>query len=151
MNSAVKMICALCLFILAFGAVSQAQTEARGKEKMHQREFDPEKAAERQTVKMTETLGLTDKQVARVKVINLEHAKKMQALKAEAGDDREAARERFKALKAEKEKALNAVFTKAQKEKYEALKAERKARHEAKKGHGRDGKGHPGKSGKSIE
>jgi len=105
------------------------------------RDLDPAEHAERQTVRMTEDLGLSADQSAKVKAINQKYAEKAKADHDSANGDKTKMKEARKANRAEHDAELKKVLTKEQAAKWDQLKAERKG---PKGGHGKQ-KGKPDK------
>jgi hypothetical protein len=93
---------------------------------------DPEKQAERMTQHQTEKLGLSSDQAAKVKAINLDFAKKQQALHSEKAVGEKPDRAALQKLQDEHKATLKNVLTKEQYSQWEQLKKERK--HDGKKG-----------------
>lgn len=87
---------------------------------------DPEKQAEQMTQHMTENLSLTPDQVASVKAINLDFAKKMQTIRGEKKEGEKPDRSAMKSLHEDHKAALEKVLTKEQIEKMGQMKKERK-------------------------
>lgn len=116
--------------------------KGRGKGKGAGRgDFDPAKRAEMQTARMTEKLGLSADQAAKVKAINLRYAEKAKAdHAANAGADKSKMKEAHKAVRAEHDQEIKQVLTKDQAAKWEQLKAEHQ-----------DGKGKKGPKGRKGE
>lgn len=109
----------------------------------------PEERAERQTDVMTERLGLTEEQVAKVKELNLAFAEKMQANREKAGEDRQAARDAMLATRDEHVEALKNVLTEEQFEKWENARGPRGPRATQDRGNRKSkrAKGRKGKRG----
>ncbi len=77
--------------------------------------MDPVQRAEKTTVEMTDTLGLSDAQAAKVKEINLKYAQKMKDARDNATeDDREAMRAALQTIRKEQDEALKTVLTEDQ-------------------------------------
>lgn len=81
---------------------------------------------------MTDKLSLSEAQTAKVAAINLDFAKKADAIKA-ANEDRAIGREKMKALRMEQKEAIKAILNPEQITQFEAMK---------------DKRGHRGKRGK---
>lgn len=152
MNSSFKILFFSLLFIFGATAV-QAQTstdqpEARKEwkqrgergERGNRADLTPAQMADKQTERLAKQVTLTDKQLDKVKAVNLEYANKLVALKGQTSEDREQNRTAHKALRAEQEAAINKVLTKEQVAELEAHKAEMKAKRGERKG-GKKGKG----------
>ena len=95
--------------------------------------MEPEELAARQTQQMKESLDLTEEQIAKVEVLNLDYAKKMDAKRDEIGEDREAMREAMMAVMKEKDVALKKIFTADQ---WKTFEAERQKRMQNRRGGG---------------
>ncbi len=93
---------------------------------------DPEKQAELMTQHMTENLGLSSEQAAKLKAVNLDFAKKHQALRSDKNKGEKPDKAAKQKLRDEHQSALKKVLTKEQYSKLEQMKKERKA--EGKKG-----------------
>lgn len=103
--------------------------KGRGEGRGPGRDFDPAKRAEKQTARMTEKLGLSADQAAKIKAINLKYAEKAKAdHEANAGADKSKMKAAHKANRAEHDKEIKQVLTKDQAAKWEQLKAEHKNR-----------------------
>ena len=103
-----------------------------------QQRIDPETMVKRENEKVfAEIDGLTDKQKEKVTNINEDFAKSVQELVANRSGDRQDMREKMKALRQEKEKAMQNVFTEEQFEKYQTLmvqlREERRGRREGRR------------------
>ncbi|WP_430933553.1 DUF4890 domain-containing protein [Saccharicrinis sp. 156] len=85
----------------------------------------PEDMAKKQTERMKEDLGLTDKQTTKIQSINLKYANKQQELRKNASGDREAMRESMKTIRDERMTELKKVLTEEQVEKLVAQEKER--------------------------
>ncbi len=86
---------------------------------------DPKAMAEARTERMAETLGLSEEQLARVKEINLRHAERMEALRAEQAEKR---KDNMKRVRDEHHAELEKVLTPEQMQRLEEKRAERKAK-----------------------
>jgi Spy/CpxP family protein refolding chaperone len=95
-------------------------------------ERTPENMADKQTARMTQELSLTDKQVEKVRSINLEFASKMAAMREGGEPDRTAMKE----LQSAHKTSLKGVLTAEQVKKMEASESARKEGHGGEKGHG---------------
>jgi hypothetical protein len=82
-------------------------------------DFDPQRPADRQTEEMKEILNLNDAQYASVKNINDKYAEKAQGLRKEAVGERRELREKFEALRNERQIEIKAVLTKDQQSRWE--------------------------------
>lgn len=111
--------------LLAF-AFTTAQAQGKGG-----KDFDPVKHAEKQTAMMTEKLGLSADQAAKVKAINLKYAEKAKA--DNPTGDKAKSKEAHKAMRAEKQAEIKKVLTADQAAKWEQMMAERKGKG---RGHG---------------
>lgn len=110
------------LRILILGAlVSITSVSFAQEQQQANKELTPEMRAERATKKMTADLSLTKDQIEKVKAINLEFAKKRDAMKAESTQDKEA----NKALRAEMDAKFKTVLTPEQMTKMKELEKER--------------------------
>lgn len=78
----------------------------------------PEERANWQTTNMTQQLGLSDAQVAKVKDINLKYAAKMKEARDNANGDRNAMRTTMGAMRTEQDKELQTVMTTEQWQKW---------------------------------
>lgn len=116
----------------------------KGKGKGPGRGFDPAKRAEMHTARMTESLGLSADQAAKIKAIHLKYDEKAKAAHdANAGADKGKMREAQKTIRTERENEIKQVLTKEQAAKWEQQKAERRAEQKAKRGN-KAPKGAPG-------
>ena len=86
----------------------------------------PEERAKRTTEWMKTELKLTQEQVVQVDSINLDYAKKQQALRDDAKGDRSKIREAMTTLTKERETAFAKVLTKEQMEAYKKKVSERR-------------------------
>jgi len=105
------------LRILILGALVSITSVSFAQEQQANKELTPEMRAERMTKKMTVDLSLTKDQIAKVEAINLEIAKKREAMKAESTQDKEA----NKAFKAEMDAKFQTVLTPEQMTKMKEL------------------------------
>ncbi len=83
-----------------------------------------EERAAHHTERLTEKLSLNETQATKIAAINLEFAKKAEAIKA-ANKDREAGREEMNALRAEQKAAIKTVLTPEQVTQFDAMKDKR--------------------------
>lgn len=88
---------------------------------------DPEKKAERMTQHMTQNLGLSTEQAAKVKAVNLDFAKKHEALRSEKANGEKPDKAAMQKLRDEHQSAVKKLLTKEQYSKLEQMKKERKA------------------------
>lgn len=89
------------------------------------RRMDPVKRAEQQTVLMTEKLGLSEAQSAKISEINLKYAQKMKELReANPEGDRAALREKMMALRVEQDAELKSMMTSDQWAEWEKVRQE---------------------------
>ncbi|MBI5916442.1 MAG: DUF4890 domain-containing protein [Bacteroidetes bacterium] len=108
MESRFKMLAFSLLFLAAF-TVAKAQPGGGG------RGMDPTQRAEQQTVMMSDSLSLSEKQTAKVKDINLKYANKMkEARSANADGDWEKMRASMDAIRTEQDAELKTVLTQEQ-------------------------------------
>lgn len=114
------------LKILILGALVSITSVSFAQEQQAKKEATPEMRAERMTKKMTVDLSLTKDQIPKIQAINLEAAKKHEAMKAENAKDKDANKE----FRAETEAKYKTVLTPDQMTKMKDLE---KARMEAKK------------------
>jgi periplasmic protein CpxP/Spy len=103
-----------------------------------QHQKDANERAEMQTKKMTEKLSLTADQAAKIKEINLETARKMDALRSQSLSDREAIKTQKTAIQKEKSEKISSVLTAKQKEEYKKMIAEAKQNQDHDHPHHRD-------------
>ncbi|HIP35714.1 MAG TPA: DUF4890 domain-containing protein [Crocinitomix sp.] len=106
-------------FIIALTSPVIAQ---EGNMDKNPKQLTAEERAQKRTDKMTKQLELTEEQAKKVYEINLEHVKKMDALKAE----RKAQNEKTKS-------ELDKVLTEKQKKKAEELRQKRKEKQKSKR------------------
>ena len=115
----------MLLLIASFTNGFSQAVEAEHK-KEHKVDYTPEQVARKKTDHMTKKLGLDEKQQKAMYDINLEHAKKQAALKAE----KRALKAKYQAEKSAYKSNVDDVLTEEQKAKLEELRAkqaERKA------------------------
>lgn len=103
----------------------------------------PEERAEKVTAKMTEKLNLTTEQAIKIKQINLDAAKKKEALRAEAKGNRGEMRGKVKAIETERNTQIEQLLTNAQKVEYEKMKKHTKKKMKERRAK-RKGKRHGG-------
>lgn len=92
-----------------------------------------EERAKARTQRMTQDLGLSAEQLARVEALNLKHVKEGEVLSASDDKERAARRAEMNDRKAAYEKELKTVLTPEQFSKWEAKKDEMKAKHREKR------------------
>ena len=137
-----KTLVRFLTFVLLFFAANSVEAQ-RGN-----RGGDPAERVQKQTERMKESLSLSDKQAEKVGEINLKYAKKMQAARAEMGEepDREAMRKLFMQLNSEQDEELKNVMTTAQFEEWQKIKAERMQQRRERRGkRDKQGDGEPKK------
>lgn len=110
---------------------------AFGQEK---RQSTPEARAEKVTNKMKEKLNLTDEQVAKIKAINLDAAKKKDELKGKGKDQRKEMRTQVKSIEDDRDSKILEVLTEEQKAQYKKMR-EKSKDHRGGKGKGKGKKG----------
>lgn len=129
----------ICLFALNINAQSTPQESVKPevrKEQQQRPHKTPEEKAQRHTDRMTEKLGLNEKQQAEVLALNLQEIKNKKAIRDRMQDK----------LQAEQMARYKTVLTAEQYAKLEKSQAERQAK--GKKGHhGKRGGEHHGKKG----
>lgn len=94
-----------------------------------QRNMNPEESAKRQTEQIKEAVGLDAKQEKQVYELNLETAKKTNAMfEGMQGGGFEGMREKMTEVRAEQDKKMKAILTADQWKKYEKYQADRQSR-----------------------
>ncbi|MEO1263595.1 MAG: hypothetical protein AAFZ15_32585 [Bacteroidota bacterium] len=123
--------------ILLFGAAVDLEAQRRDWN------ADPTERIQKQTESMKELLSLSDKQAEKVGEINLKYAKKMQAARAEMGEqpDRTAMRDLFMRMNKEQDEELKNIMTTAQFEGWQKMKAERMQQRRERRGKKGEGQG----------
>ncbi|GAB3579995.1 periplasmic heavy metal sensor [Hymenobacter daeguensis] len=86
---------------------------------------NPEEMAKRQTERMTQELGLNADQAAKVQQIQTARAQEMQAMRGQAGGDRDKMREQMQASRAKYDAQYKEVLTADQYTKYTSMQANR--------------------------
>lgn len=94
----------------------------------------PEDMSAKQTEHMTEKLGLSEDQTAKVKAINLTYAQKIQEAREENSGDRSAMQEITTAINKEKAAELKTVLTDEQYKTFEQMQASESKRKGKQKG-----------------
>jgi len=122
---------------MLFGVFTFAHAQGGGRQM-----GTPEERATKMTVALTQKLTLNADQQTKVKAILLDQNAQMTKARAEAGDDRKAARTKMVTLMQENNNKINAVLTEDQKQAYAAYQEERKANMKDRRG----GRGQGGKS-----
>lgn len=121
------------ILVLAFAALFTMSAFAQDK-----RQSTPEARAEKVTNKMKEKLNLSDEQVAKIKAINLDAAKKKDELKGKGKDERKEMRTKIKNIETDRDNKILEVLTDEQKAQYNKMKENAK---EHRKGKGKQKKG----------
>lgn len=85
----------------------------------------PEERAEKMTDKMVEALGLNAKQAKALEEVNLDFAKKREALSAEKSKKNNADKDAMKQLREEQKRAIEKILTPEQLKKWEEIKSEK--------------------------
>ena len=104
----------------------EERMEKRHDQRVEDRKTADQRAAER-TLRMSKNLNLNDAQTAKVKDLNLQHAKAMDAIHQNERLEREQRQQQVAAEIDRYETELNRVLTTEQQQKMAALKAQRKA------------------------
>lgn len=111
--------------VLAADLDAQQQRQRPGVE---QQQRDPAQRIEQRVSLLTERLQLTPQQAQQVRTILTREHEQFQALRSSAtgqeSQDRQAARERIRAVREASEQQINAVLTPQQRTSYEALRQE---------------------------
>ena len=115
---------AIIAIALMFGAFNGFAQERKTEDKKRT-ELSPEQRAEKKTQKLTEVLALDEKQAAKIKEINLEHAKKMEDLHKEMKELKAKVKEEKQSTHAKIEKELTDEQKQIMKEKEEERKKKR--------------------------
>lgn len=115
----------LLIAALLIGTVGMAQEKEKAK-------LTPEQKIEKKMAKLDEQLDLSDAQVAKLKAIHLDHAKAMEAKKAEMKKLKAEMKEMREAAK----KEFDAELTDEQRAKMKELQEARKAKKQENKGKG---------------
>ena len=125
---------------LAAGVNFAADAQEAGKHKEFKK-VTPEQRAEKQASRMQEALKLTDAQRQAIYELNLSTGKEMRAMKQA---DRAASKEKFQAMRQQKEAKMKSILSESQYVQFQQMKAERmkkmqakRAEWKAKKGEGR--------------
>ncbi|MEO1259278.1 MAG: hypothetical protein AAFZ15_10805 [Bacteroidota bacterium] len=114
-----RILPALLLLLIAVFAMHAQRAD---------RQFDPEKMAEKQTAHMTEKLSLDEQQVEKVKAINLKYAEQAKVQKEQAEAERATKRAERQKIQEAKKAELKEVLTDeqfAEMEKMQAARAEK--------------------------
>ncbi|MDO7853014.1 hypothetical protein [Hymenobacter convexus] len=107
---------------------------------------NPDEMAKRQTERMTQELGLSADQSAKVQQIMLARGQEMQAMRGQAGGDRDKMREQMQASRTKYDAQFKEVLTADQYTKYTAMEANRMNR-----GGGRGMGGPGGMDGRPVD
>lgn len=130
-----KYILILTLTILSFSFAQAQRGSAR---------ISPEDRAKQQTQLMTDSLGLSEAQAAKVAAVNNEYAKKMSAAMEEARGnenyDRTTMRAMMKTMRNEQSEAIKKYLTTEQAEKWVNIQANQRNNRRGKRGKGKKGK-----------
>lgn len=118
------------LFVLALAALFTVSAFAQNKQK-----GTPEERADKVTNRMKEKLNLSDEQVAKIKAINLDAAKKKEELKAKGKDERKQMRTQVNNIETERDSKIMEVLTEEQKAEYTKMKEKAKDRRQNKGKH----------------
>ncbi len=118
-----KKISTLLLLLFLIVATTFAQESAQTRPSREQR--TPEERAEAMTARMTKELPLNADQSTKIRAINLEQAKKMEAIRQKNGEDRAASHSEFKALSGETDTKYKEVLTAEQFTKYQQQEQEK--------------------------
>lgn len=121
-----KILNVLLVGIALFAGVSTASAQEKKK-------LTPSERAERHTAKMTEVLGLTADQRAKVAELNLGVAMKNEAIRNDANMTPEQKKEAIKGNHEGRKAQLKLILTEEQFKKLEQHEAEMKAKRDAKK------------------
>lgn len=115
--------------------------ESNGPQDSDNSEMDPEKRAEKMTVKMTKKLSLTPAQVVQVKAANLDYVTRMKAVheRKQQGEDKEGLKKHGKLVRQEYDAKIRSILTAEQLPKWEKMKKEAKEK-KGKKGSQKGGK-----------
>ncbi len=124
MNSVIKHI------VLAAGILIAPLAMAQDKQGKEQK--TPEERAKRHTERMTQELGLTAEQSAKVGDINLRYVDVLADLKA-SGQDKEVMKEQGKALRDKRDEELKLVLTAEQYTRMMALREQKRKEAKAKR------------------
>lgn len=118
------------LFVLALAALFTVSAFAQNKQK-----GTPEERADKVTNRMKEKLNLSDEQVAKIKAINLDAAKKKEELKAKGKDERKQMRTQVNNIETDRDSKIMEVLTEEQKAEYTKMKEKAKERRQNKGKH----------------
>jgi hypothetical protein len=87
-----------------------------------QRNFDPQRMADRQTKMINEHISsLTGQQKTQVKELNEQYSKSMSDLWSNNSGDRQAMREKMQAMRKDRNEKLKAIFNEAQYKQYQQM------------------------------
>lgn len=100
----------------------------------------PEEMAKRQTTHLAEELDLDDAQKAKLQEINLAFAQKLEAMREEGRDHREAMREKRETVQKERVAQLKEVLSEEQFKAFEEMKSDRPKRGKRGEHRGRRGR-----------
>jgi periplasmic protein CpxP/Spy len=122
-----KMLVLLAAVALSAASASAQTTETAPAARMQDTARTPEQRAERQTQRLTQQLGLSPDQTAKVQPIALAESQEMQALRGKyaATITRKGAGQEMRAVQEKYDAQLKAVFTAEQYAKYQQLRDER--------------------------
>lgn len=123
---------AILVAFLFAGIASAGFSQEKGhKERTHK---SPEERAQLMTDALSKKLSLTDKQKAEVYKVQLDRAKEMEKLKANADERRTKDMAKVKGSFEESEKKIERILDDNQKKTYQELKAQRKEKAQKHKG-----------------
>lgn len=99
-----------------------------GDQKAKYEEYQKTRVSKAQTDELKETLNLTDEQAVKISAILQERNEKMQAMRDENIEDREARMQKMRSMMEEYNKKITGELNEEQKEKYDEMIKERKSR-----------------------
>lgn len=146
MKKSLLLLLAACAFTLGSAAAQTTSGDAmQGQGGGYGRmQGNPDEMAKRQADRMTQELGLSADQSTKVQQIMLARGQEMQAMRGQAGGDRDKMREQMQASRSKYDAQFKEVLTADQYTKYTSMEANRMNR--GGRGMGGPGMGGPGMS-----
>lgn len=127
MKKSLLLLLAACAFTLGTAAAQTAPDGPgmQGPGGYGRMQGNPDEMAKRQADRMTQELGLSADQTAKVQQILLARGQEMQAMRGQAGGDRDKMREQMQASRTKYDAQFKEVLTPDQYTKYTTMQAER--------------------------
>ncbi|MDO7849495.1 hypothetical protein Q5H92_24230 [Hymenobacter sp. M29] len=150
MKKSLLLLLAACAITIGSAAAQTTSGDAGGMQGGMQgggrMQGNPEEMAKRQTERMTQELGLSADQSAKVQQIMMARGQEMQAMRGQAGGDRDKMREQMQASRTKYDAQFKEVLTADQYTKYTTMEANRMNR-----GGRGPGMGGPGMDGRPVD